>query len=472
MAVVGGLRRGWPRRGRGRRRAAAASAACCLAFPRRCSTLWIAGAEAGAGSRRRCCRRLQFVLGNTARPGHAAATCGCTCAASLQPRAGVGFAAVHFARTWLLGSAMGLSRGCEAYVLPSFNALVQIPVLGWLPFVLLLVGIGEPLKYILIAKAALVHGGPQHAAGFARRRPRCARSASAYGYTPRQQVLEIVLPHAVPTLFTGLRLGFTKAWLSLVVVVLVASSEGLGYLIVYGRQLFQLDLVMAAVIVVGAIGYAIDRVLDWAGAAWEPPMSAASSGARRTRRCEPLRTQRGSRWRGLVLPLAAIALWWLVSAPGAGELGPAGVACQGAGHRTSNEFRPAACGAPWAPTWHAARADQHRGGLLLGAFLGLSPLFNRLVGPKLQHLQANLAVRVDPADLGVVRAGRRGQGGVPVAGGAGAGGGQHLRRHPQRAAPACWKWRGCTASPRWQTICAGGAAGCPAVDLHRASTWR
>ncbi|MDB5886793.1 MAG: putative aliphatic sulfonates transport permease protein SsuC, partial [Polaromonas sp.] len=49
-----------------------------------------------------------------------------------------------------------------------------------------------------------------------------------------------------------------------VVVELVASSEGLGYLIVYGRQLFQLDLVMAAVIVVGAIGYVIDRLFDLA----------------------------------------------------------------------------------------------------------------------------------------------------------------------------------------------------------------
>ena len=69
---------------------------------------------------------------------------------------------------------------------------------------------------------------------------------------------------AIPTLFTGLRLGFTKAWLSLVVVELVASSEGLGYLIVYGRQLFQLDLVMAAVVVVGAIGLLIDRGFDYA----------------------------------------------------------------------------------------------------------------------------------------------------------------------------------------------------------------
>ena len=51
---------------------------------------------------------------------------------------------------------------------------------------------------------------------------------------------------------------------SLVVVELVASSEGLGYLIVYGRQLFQLDLVMAAVVVVGAIGLLIDRSFDYA----------------------------------------------------------------------------------------------------------------------------------------------------------------------------------------------------------------
>jgi sulfonate transport system permease protein len=180
--------------------------------------------------------------------------------ASLQ-RVLVGFA-IGALLGLALGAAMGLSRTVEAYLLPSFNAIVQIPVLGWLPFVLLLVGIGEPLKYILIAKAALVPVALNTLQGF-RQTPTSLREVGrAYGFSPRQQVLEIVLPHALPTLFTGLRLGFTKAWLSLVVVELVASSEGLGYLIVYGRQLFQLDLVMAAVIVVGAIGYAIDRGLD------------------------------------------------------------------------------------------------------------------------------------------------------------------------------------------------------------------
>ncbi|QHI97766.1 ABC transporter permease subunit [Xylophilus rhododendri] len=182
--------------------------------------------------------------------------------ASLQ-RVVVGFLAGS-ALGLALGTAMGLSRKAESYLLPTFNAIVQIPVLGWMPFVLLLVGIGEPLKYILIAKAALVPVALNTLQGFRQASPALREVGRVYGYSKRQEVLEIVLPTALPTLFTGLRLGFTKAWLSLVVVELVASSEGLGYLIVYGRQLFQLDLVMAAVIVVGAVGYAIDRALDFA----------------------------------------------------------------------------------------------------------------------------------------------------------------------------------------------------------------
>lgn len=161
-----------------------------------------------------------------------------------------------------IGAALGLSRTVEAYVLPAFNALVQIPVLGWLPFLLLLVGVGEPLKYILIAHAALVPVTLSTMQGVRNTPAALDEVARVFGYNRWQRVAYIVLPAAVPTLATGVRLAFTKAWLALVVVELVASSEGLGYLIVYGRQLFQLDLVMASVVIVGAIGFAINRALD------------------------------------------------------------------------------------------------------------------------------------------------------------------------------------------------------------------
>ena len=183
-------------------------------------------------------------------------------AASLQ-RVVVGFA-LGGAMGVGLGLAMGLSKTVEDYLLPTFNAIVQIPVLGWLPFALLLFGIGEPLKYVLIAKAALVPITLCTLQAFKQAPQGLLEAGRAYGFSRWQSVIYIVLPAAIPTLFTGLRLGFTKAWLSLVVVELVASSEGLGYLIVYGRQLFQLDLVMAAVVVVGAIGLLIDRGFDYA----------------------------------------------------------------------------------------------------------------------------------------------------------------------------------------------------------------
>lgn len=162
-----------------------------------------------------------------------------------------------------LGLVMGLSKTVEDYLLPTFNALVQIPVLGWMPFALLLFGIGEPLKYVLIAHAALVPVTLCTLQAFHQVPKRLLEVGRAYGFSQRQIVTDIVLPPAVAPIFTGLRLGFTKAWLSLVVVELLASSEGLGYLIAYGRQLFQLDLVMAAVVVVGTVGLLIDRGFEF-----------------------------------------------------------------------------------------------------------------------------------------------------------------------------------------------------------------
>ncbi|VXB00970.1 Binding-protein-dependent transport system inner membrane protein [Burkholderia sp. 8Y] len=161
----------------------------------------------------------------------------------------------------VLGAALGLSRSLEAYVLPSFNAIVQVPVLGWLPFLMIVVGIGEPLKYLLIGHAALVPVTLSTLQGFRSTPPALREVASVYRYSRWQSIVHVTLPAAIPMIGTGVRLAFTKAWLTLVVVELVASSEGLGYLIVYGRQLFQLDLVLASVLIVGAIGFIADRSL-------------------------------------------------------------------------------------------------------------------------------------------------------------------------------------------------------------------
>jgi sulfonate transport system permease protein len=161
----------------------------------------------------------------------------------------------------LLGIAMGLSRTVEDIVKPLFTAFAQVPTLGWIPLLMLLVGIGEPLKVLVIAKAALVPVTLNTYAGI-RAVPALYREVgTVFRFSPWQVLHKIVLPAAVPPIFAGLRYGLTHAWNALVAVELLASAEGLGYLLVWGRQMFWLDTMMGAMLVIGVVGFALDRMM-------------------------------------------------------------------------------------------------------------------------------------------------------------------------------------------------------------------
>lgn len=161
----------------------------------------------------------------------------------------------------LLGVGMGLSPLFKDYVYPTFKAFAQVPALGWLPLLMMLVGIDEALKIILIAKAAAVPIALNTYKGMQGVPTRYIEVARVYRFSRWQLLRRVVFPAAFPTIWNGIRYGLTHAWLALVIVELLASSEGLGFLIVYGRQLYQLDVVLAAVVVVGAVGFALDKVL-------------------------------------------------------------------------------------------------------------------------------------------------------------------------------------------------------------------
>jgi sulfonate transport system permease protein len=161
----------------------------------------------------------------------------------------------------LAGAAMGFSEWVEDLLYPSFRAIAQVPSLGWLPLLMLLVGIDEALKIILIAKAAFVPVTLATVQGIRQVPAACLDVAKLYRFSAWQRWTRVVLPAAFPPIWGGVRYGLTHAWLALVAVELLASSEGLGYLVVYGRQLYQLDVVLCAVVIVGAVGFALDQAL-------------------------------------------------------------------------------------------------------------------------------------------------------------------------------------------------------------------
>ena len=160
------------------------------------------------------------------------------------------------------GMAMGLSRRVDDYVRPLFLAFAQIPTLGWIPLLMLIFGIGETLKIIVIAKGALVPMTINTAAGIRAVPASFVEVGHALRFSRLQTLRLIVLPGAAPSIFTGIRYGLTHSWTALVGVELLASSEGLGYLLVWGRQMFWLDVVIVAMIAVGVIGFLMDKGLD------------------------------------------------------------------------------------------------------------------------------------------------------------------------------------------------------------------
>ncbi|MCU1719472.1 ABC transporter permease [Pseudomonas sp. 5P_3.1_Bac2] len=178
----------------------------------------------------------------------------------------------------LIGVTMGLSRRAEDLIAPSFYAFAQIPSLAWIPLLIVYLGIGDGLKLFLIFKAVVVPVAVHVQVGV-RDVPALLRESAAVLRLPWYlRLWRLTLPAALPALLTGLRLALTAAWMTLIAVELLASSNGIGYLMVWGRQLFQLDLVFVCILIIGLTGWLMDRgihSLDSLLIRWpRPPLAA------------------------------------------------------------------------------------------------------------------------------------------------------------------------------------------------------
>ncbi|MET0269877.1 MAG: ABC transporter permease [Sphingomonas sp.] len=157
------------------------------------------------------------------------------------------------------GAALALSRWAEALFGPIFQAIRQVPVLAFIPMLVLLLGIDETFKIAVVAISAFfpvalatfdgVRGVPQ----------RWFEVARVYRTPPAQFVRRILIPATAPAVLTGLRIGLTRAWLVLITAELLAADSGLGQMMEMGRQMFRIDVVLCGVFVSGLVGFALDR---------------------------------------------------------------------------------------------------------------------------------------------------------------------------------------------------------------------
>lgn len=180
-------------------------------------------------------------------------------AASLA-RVAAGFS-IGAALAILIGTWVGLSQRAEAYLEPTFQALRAIPSLAWVPLLLLWLGIDETPKIVLIALGAFFPVYLSLVAGVRNVDRKWVELGRLYHLSPFALVRRILLPAALPSLFTGLRGALSLSWMFLVAAELIAATRGLGYLLSDGRETSRPDIVIAAILVLAVLGKLSDSLL-------------------------------------------------------------------------------------------------------------------------------------------------------------------------------------------------------------------
>ena len=176
-------------------------------------------------------------------------------------RVGSGFLlAVAFAVP--LGLWMGWVRGAFATLNPIFQMLRPISPIAWIPIAILWFGVGNASPIFLIFISSVFPMVVQTTSGVHTIERRYLRAAGNFGVSRTTLFRRVVIPAALPQVIVGMRIGLGVAWLVVVAAEMIALRSGLGYLIIDSRNAGnRYDLVIAAMIIIGLIGLALDGIM-------------------------------------------------------------------------------------------------------------------------------------------------------------------------------------------------------------------
>jgi sulfonate transport system permease protein len=159
------------------------------------------------------------------------------------------------------GIVLGLSRYAEELIAPTLHAVRQVPLLGWMPLIILWFGIGEASKIVFIAIGAFFPTLLNTFVGIRGVSREFLEVGKVYQLNWVRQVLLVIIPAALPSIVSGVRLSISISWLMVVGAELITANSGIGQMMTTGREMFRTDIVMVGIIVIGVIGLVIDNTV-------------------------------------------------------------------------------------------------------------------------------------------------------------------------------------------------------------------
>lgn len=166
----------------------------------------------------------------------------------------------------VLGIGLGIIIGLSKHMQRLTNLVIQIirpiPPIAWIPLVILWMGIGEGSKVFLIFLGGFFPVLINVTDGI-RYTDKKLTEVAAVMETPRKKyIMQLVIPAAMPSIFTGLKVSLGSCWTCVVAAELVASTSGIGYMISNARNFGQMDVVIVGMLSIGVVGKIMDVILN------------------------------------------------------------------------------------------------------------------------------------------------------------------------------------------------------------------
>ena len=159
-----------------------------------------------------------------------------------------------------LGLLIGGSRNLEAATTPAFQFLRMISPLSWMPVVVMLLGVGDQPIYFLLTFAAVWPILLNTIAGVRQLDPRWLQLSRSLSATRWETLRRVILPGVLGHVLTGVRLSIGILWIVLVPCEMLGVSAGLGYFILDTRDRLAYSELMAMVLLIGVLGFALDAL--------------------------------------------------------------------------------------------------------------------------------------------------------------------------------------------------------------------
>lgn len=160
-----------------------------------------------------------------------------------------------------LGILVGWNRLVAGVVDPSIQVLRPIPITAWLPFSIAVFGIYDTSALFLIGLGAFYPIVVNTTHGVRDTSRLLIRAARMLGAREGTILFKVVLPSALPSIFTGLRLGIGIAWTAVIVAEMIAVKSGLGYVLWDAYYVGRMDICIATMFSVGIFGFLSDRLI-------------------------------------------------------------------------------------------------------------------------------------------------------------------------------------------------------------------